>query len=246
MYRKTSISSPGAALTGIRSLRRVLRLEAHGSSRAYIGKLLGSVISLWYRTVIVHLVSLLAITITVFLAAGVINSLDFIGIFSLSLLLLAVVLLTVWDILEAYKERPRRYGGKSRETKVRGYMINLLAGDGKCVVSSNDLSWAQGDAKDALLKKATANSLELLMPRETELSKELEEAGAEVYYYGDAEYRFKSRFTIVNSARSDSYVAIGRGTRRAHLITLVDSNSDPVYHMATDLKSLAKRVAQKS
>lgn len=125
-------------------------------------------------------------------------------------------------------------------------MIKLLREGGNCVMSSNDLSWVDGESEKELRKKAKENSLELLMPRETPKSKRLEALGAKVHYYGDSSFRFESRFTIVNAGRSGSYVAIGHGELGVHFIRLSGEKGDPVLDMANDLRRLAERHAKVS
>lgn len=156
------------------------------------------------------------------------------------------IALSIWEIVDAWKARLKLFKGEDRADKVRAYMTKLLSGDGRCVVSSHDLSWAKGEARDALERKAEDGSLELVMPRATDFSDHLVSKGAVAHYYGDdSTFRFRSRFTIVNSSRQDAYLAVGMGTEKAHTIRVVKSNEDPAFHMATDLIALAERVARR-
>ena len=153
--------------------------------------------------------------------------------------------LAIWDIVKAASEQPKRFAGKNRDAKIRKFMIKLFSGDGRCVVSSNDLSWVADEALEALMSKARTRSLELVMPAKTPISEQLVRAGADAHYYGDSSFKFKSRFTIVNASRADAWVAVGMGTQRAHIIRVIGSNDDPIFHMATDLVELAERDAQR-
>lgn len=194
------------------------------------------------RTALAHAAALAALVLSVLLAA------DLETLFKSSLksvvLVLAVLLalgLAVWDLIGAKRDRPIRYRGKKRSAKILKYMTKLLRFDGQCVMSSNDLSWVAGEARDALFEKARQKSLVLVMPCRNEVSQELERAGAEAYYYGDQDFRFRSRFTLVNPSRADAWVAIGHGDSAVHTIREVHAESDPTLYLADDLYRLAKR-----
>jgi len=207
-------------------------------------RLNASICHMLLRSILTHAIGVLAILIAVIttnveqLFSSEWNTLIICLAFGLA------AFLAVYDIIRVVKERPKRFTGSKRETKILAYMTKLFSGDGRCVVSSNDLSWVKGDAREALLRKAESRSLELVMPASTALSQELVARGAVAHYYGDAEFRFSSRFTIVNSSRADAWVAVGMGTQDAHIIREVNANSDPTFHMATDLVKLAKRASQ--
>ena len=141
----------------------------------------------------------------------------------------------IYEVVGTAKSRPIRYRGIDRDTKILNFMTSMLSNQEQCVISSNDLSWVRGDARDVLFKKAHEHSLTLVMPVENDLSRELVDGGATAYYYGDADFRFASRFTIVNPARADAWVAIGHGTKGVHTIRTIDSNDDPAIHLANDL-----------
>lgn len=194
------------------------------------------------RTALAHAAALAALVLSVVLAT------DFETLFKspvkTTVLILAFVLavgLATWDLIGAKRDQPIRYRGKKRNAKIVKYMTKLLKFDGQCVMSSNDLSWVEGDARDALFEKARRKSLVLVMPSRNELSRELEKAGARAYYYGDQDFRFRSRFTLVNPSRADAWVAIGHGNNAAHTIREVHAESDPTVYLADDLYRLAMR-----
>lgn len=197
------------------------------------------------RTIATHVGAFLALIIALIFASDVAKLLkNPTNSIIVILAFLVTIGLGVLDIKSAAANRPRQFKGKRRDAKVRKFMIGMLAGDGRCVVSSNDLSWVEETALDALMRKAEKRSLELIMPSETTLSTQLVGAGAEAHYYGDSDFKFRSRFTIVNVNRADAWVAVGMGTSKAHVIRIISSNDDPVYHMATDLVELAERAAK--
>lgn len=153
--------------------------------------------------------------------------------------------LAAYDVRGVVRDLPRRFKGATRDKDIRDFMTELLAGEGQCAVSSNDLSWVKGEARDALFEKARAKSLALVMPVQNELSEELVRAGAKAHYYGDENFKFRSRFTLVNPSRADAWLAVGVGTPKAHIIRIIDSNAEPAFNMAVDLVELAERVAAK-
>lgn len=161
---------------------------------------------------------------------------------------LAAVVLAVWEVVATIAARPIVYNDKDRNVRndrIRAYMANLTSFDGQCVVSSNDLSWVSGEARDMLMQKAGEGSLVLLMPKPNPMSRELVRAGAKAHYYGDASFRLRSRFTVVNANRADAWVAVGYGRKDAHVIREFHSSDDPTLNMAKDLIDMAARLAEK-
>ncbi|MDQ1115272.1 membrane protein implicated in regulation of membrane protease activity [Microbacterium testaceum] len=107
------------------------------------------------RTVLAHAAALAALILGVLLAGDVgallktpLNAI----VVTLAILLAAV--LAVWDVVGAKRSQPIRYRGRDRNKKILNYMIRVLKFDGQCVMSSNDLSWVAGEARDALFEKA--------------------------------------------------------------------------------------------
>lgn len=197
------------------------------------------------RTTLTHCAAVLALIVTVIFTsnAGKLLSspLNFIIVV---LAILTALGLAILDVRIVAANRPKRFIGKNRDAKIRKFMTKLVSGDGRYVMSSNDLSWAHGKALEALESKAQAGSLELIMPTETALSRKLVDAGATGHYYGDDNFRFRSRFTIVNAGRAGAWVAVGIGEEEAHVVRSISSNEDPVFHMAADLVALAERAAR--
>jgi hypothetical protein len=196
------------------------------------------------RTILTQLATFLAVVASVLLANDVKSVADTPWKIVLGIIVLLVALVAaIWEIVGTHKSRPIRYRGDRRDEKILKHMIKLLRTQEHCVISSNDLSWVKGDARDVLFAKASKNSLTLVMPRANELSSDLEDKGAVAYYYGDEEFKFASRFTLVNHSRSDAWVAIGHGTKNEHTIRTIDSKDDPAIHLADDLFRLVRRRA---
>jgi hypothetical protein len=197
------------------------------------------------RSVLTQLGALAALAISVVLAGDLDRLLDSpLKALFVAISVLIAIAAAVWEVVGTHRSRPIRYRGKRRNAKILRYMTKLLAAEGQCVVSTNDLSWVTGSASDALFEKAKSGSLVLVMPQSNEIGERLEHAGAKAYYYGDEEFKFSSRFTLVNPARADTWVAVGHGTKGAHTIREAHSKDDPVVHLAKDLFQLAKRNAK--
>lgn len=196
------------------------------------------------RTILTQLTAFLALVASILLANDLKSLVEtpwklVLGI----VVLLVAILAATWEVIGTAKSRPIRFRGKKRDVKILKYMTKMLRTQEQCVISSNDLSWVKGEARDVLLEKAAKKSLTLVMPRENELSAELTDSGAVAYYYGDEEFKFASRFTLVNHSRSDAWVAIGHGTKNEHTIRAIDSKDDPAIHLADDLYRLVRRRA---
>lgn len=197
------------------------------------------------RTISTHVAAVGTVVLTVVLA-GVFDNLQTtspIKLIVVGFLLVAVLVLAVWDIVVARKRAPIRYSGADKEEKARAFMTKLITeNSGRCAIS-NDLSWVTGDALVAMTDKASNKSLLIVMPQENETSKELALKGAEVYYYGAELDPIRSRFTIVNFGRSGEWAAVSHEVDGAHTIQKVRSGSDPTLHMAEDLFEMARRKA---
>lgn len=197
------------------------------------------------RTIITQLGALVALGLTVVFSGDPKTTLQ--NPINASLLAAAILLalgLAFWDLTAAFKARTLRFKGPKKDIKILTYMVKQLRAEGQVVMSSNDLSWAQsGVGRDVLLEKASANSLTLLMPRETALSRQLEGSGAQVIYYGagDPNFRFASRFSLFKEGRAGEWFAVGHADEDVHLIRRIKANTDPTFHMARDLIALAKR-----
>ena len=196
------------------------------------------------RTILTQMAAFLAVVASVLLANDLKSVVDtpWKLVLGVSVLLVAAVA-AAWEIIGTARSRPSRYRGDRRGEKILKHMTKMLRTQEHCVISSNDLSWVKGDARDVLLDKASKKTLTLVMPCANELSSILTAAGAVAYYYGDHDFKFASRFTLVNHGRSDAWVAIGHGTRNEHTIRTIDSKDDPAVHLADDLFRLVRRRA---
>jgi hypothetical protein len=166
------------------------------------------------------------------------------------LLVIAAILLAVLSVcLEVVAERRvhvrLKIYARNDKAGIKEYMQRWIAECGRAAVWTRDLSWVDDDkTRDLLLSKAREKSLTLCMPRMNDIGQALREAGATVYTYGAAEFDSPaSRFTIAYSGNGGTRVAIARPTGDAHVIEEFDA-SDPVFHMADDLISLARRASK--
>lgn len=196
------------------------------------------------RTILTQVAAFLAVVASIFIA----NDLKTVADTPWKLILGIIVLVVaaaaaLTEVIGTFRSSPIRYRGDRRDEKILKHMTKMLRTQEHCVMSSNDLSWVKGEARGVLLDKAEKRSLTLVMPRSNKLSSELVARGAVAYYYGDEEFKFASRFTLVNPARSDAWVAIGHGTKGEHTIRKIDSKDDPAIHLADDLFRLVRRRA---
>lgn len=197
------------------------------------------------QTIVAHVAAVVALIATILLGVDVEAALkDPIKAIVISLAVVATLTLAAIDIARSASKRPKSFSGDNRDAKIRAYMGKLISKEWSCVVSSNDLSWVRGEVREIMFEKARRGSLELVMPVATELSEELVSAGATARYYGTHEFKFESRFTLVNPDSRDSWVAIGQGTSKAHLIREIHpEDNDPTIDLAKDLIRIARKAA---
>ena len=126
------------------------------------------------------------------------------------------------------------------ERSIRDYMFRWISTAGKVEIFSRDLSWVDDDEMEALLqRKAARSELTLVIPAAIPLSAELLAAGATVLTYPDLNYAMQSRFTVINSGRTDTAVAIGRTQNGVHLVEEFRAESgDPAFYLAQDLATV--------
>lgn len=126
-------------------------------------------------------------------------------------------------------------------TKIYNYMYAWISGASGVAIFSRDLSWVSTvEMKNLLQQKARDAELTLILPKEIPVSEELRSLGAEVHYYKKINYVIKSRFTIINTNRADSQVAIGYSQGGRHRVEELTVGSDPAYHLAQDMLELVK------
>ncbi len=127
---------------------------------------------------------------------------------------------------------------------IRDYMYRWISGGSRTTIFTRDMSWGHDDEFKTLLhEKASRGELVLFLPAPIPLSEDLRSDGAEVHYYPALGYVTQSRFTIVNTGRSDSRVAIGYGVREGHRVDEFRAGEHPAFHLASDLHEVLKRVA---
>jgi hypothetical protein len=126
--------------------------------------------------------------------------------------------------------------------KIQKYMYNWIENGGKVAILSNDMSWVVNDnMKNMLHVKARNNELDLYLPKEIPLSRELKESGAIVHTFQEIEYIPESRFTIINRGRMDAQVAVGRSKGQIHTIEEFSQGQHPVFHIANDLINILSK-----
>lgn len=150
----------------------------------------------------------------------------------------------VFFVLEIAYYKRRRVFAKNDVNGIRHYMHDWIQHAGSVAIWTRDLSWANNqETRKLLIQKAKSKELVLCLPEHTALSQELENAGAEVYDYGDGNLdRPVSRFTIAGFGRDGARVAVGRAAGDVHVIEEFSMASHPAYSLAQDLVSLARQL----
>ena len=124
---------------------------------------------------------------------------------------------------------------------IQDYMHDWIKSGGRVAIWTRDMSWANNEhAKSLLMKKATDGELIICLPSSTDLTRELQRAGAEICTYSTTNFDPEARFTIREFSRSGSRVAIGRNIDGLHVIEEYTSGKDPVYSLTLELVGLAR------
>ena len=92
------------------------------------------------------------------------------------------------------------------DDEIKDAMKKIIKMQGKICVMSRDLSWVDCEVKACILAKA--NSILIFAEKETELTKELQNGGVEMKYYGNWNFEPKTRFTVIRYNKNNPQVAI--------------------------------------
>jgi hypothetical protein len=103
----------------------------------------------------------------------------------------------------------------------------------------------QQSIHELLVDKASKHELTVCLPKETELSRELQDAGARVATYAGLSVVPEARFTIIRYGQQDAEVAIGRHDGEVHRIERFASGRHPAFAIAEDLVRLVISYSQK-
>ena len=165
---------------------------------------------------------------------------------SLMKLIFIILIIVGFKVIERYLS----YDKNAYPTKeeINDFMHNWLESNGKSVVFTRDMSWANDDAqvKDVLKTKARNKELTLVLSSQNQTSKELEKLGATVIEYGHLDYTPATRFTIVDYQTMNSKVAIGqKDEQEIHRINKYSKNDAPIFYLATDLINLISKLEKK-
>lgn len=157
------------------------------------------------------------------------------GLFALS---------SVYTLIISFKNKPKKY---SKKVDIDEYMFNWISQDGRAVIFTRDMSWADSIGMIDMLKaKANKQELTIVMSHSTNLTNELKAYGAEIVLYGGVDFIPSSRFTIIRDGRSDARVAIGRRySNGEHVIEEFDNSTHPLFSVATDLVSVLKKLEKR-
>lgn len=92
------------------------------------------------------------------------------------------------------------------DDEIKEAMKKIIKMQGKICVMSRDLSWVDCEVKSCILAKA--NSVLIFAEKESELTKELQNGGVEMKYYGNWNFEPKTRFTAIRYNKNNPQVAI--------------------------------------
>jgi|ERR1700677_601785 len=164
----------------------------------------------------------------------------------ISLFAVAILLGLISIFFAIAKYRSRSVKVLKNKRAIRDYMYHWIKNAGGVAIFSRDLSWIDDNEIENLLEsKAKSSDLTLILPKPTELSKRLESAGATALYYPSIEYVIKSRFTVVNTGRSDTRVAIGRTDGTGHRVEEFSAGDNPAFYLADDMLQLMQKFCVK-
>lgn len=201
-----------------------------------------------WKKLILKLVTLAAsLTSVIELLFNFLPPVNYLPWWAISLLIIIGILFIIMVSWEIKEQLGRRVYDKCDIAGINNYMYHWIEHGGRVAIWTRDISWARDPRiKSLLLEKAKRRELILCMPKSTNLSKELVDAGAEVDIYGASTYEPASRFTIAFFGRDGSRVAVGKMDGNSHIIEEFSADAHPAYHLAADLIALARIHNQQS
>lgn len=134
--------------------------------------------------------------------------------------------------------------------KIADYICDQLSASGSVSIFSKDLTWVKkgSKAEKTLTEKATKGELNLYVEAETELTRKLFTAGANLRFYeGQKKKGFspKSRFTILDATTGGTRIIVGSPSDGKHYIKKYNKRDFEVVDLATDFISLLDCTARK-
>jgi hypothetical protein len=164
-------------------------------------------------------------------------------------------------VLEIYEYLTERAAAYRTSGAINGFMYRWISKAGRVAIFSHNMSWVSEDVdfgaltglyyafarkdrptiRELLLERAEADDLIVCVPQHTDLTRELEDAGAEVITYPELGFVPEGRFTIVRYGRADSEVAIGRSDGSVHRIQTFPKGQHPAFALAEDVVEFVKK-----
>ncbi|MEC7741374.1 MAG: hypothetical protein VYE13_02755 [Pseudomonadota bacterium] len=156
------------------------------------------------------------------------------------------IVISLFGVLSAYSayDDYMNFSQESHKTysttkKVNKFMNQWVQNEGRTVIFTRDMSWGEEfEIKPTLMRKARAKQLKIYLQSRTDLSDELQTAGADIVEYSAAAYEPKSRFTIVGAGKQGARVAVGTKRNGKHVVYKFESGDDPVFAIAEDLTEM--------
>ncbi|BCW35163.1 hypothetical protein StoSoilA2_12190 [Arthrobacter sp. StoSoilA2] len=139
------------------------------------------------------------------------------------------------------------FRGKFFRADVEDHMQKIFSDSGNVAVFTRDMSWAGAVTIGLLKVKAEANELSIFMQEETEKSRELVIAGANIYYYGSSlDSAINTRFTLINTDSQSIELAVGRTRGNFHRITRHSEVDDPALLIAKDMLTVFRKTLERA
>lgn len=156
-----------------------------------------------------------------------------------TLIILAMIFALLIIVIEFKNIYNKKLFNKNDSDSINSFIDDFIKCEGALVIFSSSLSWIKhGTCEQTLQEKSKDKLLTIIMPSLNTKAEEFKSLGAEVIYCKDI-VNPKSRFTIVNSDRHDSHIAIGQMDNNLHKIIKYKAG-DPAMSLADDLVNILR------
>jgi Na+-transporting methylmalonyl-CoA/oxaloacetate decarboxylase gamma subunit len=155
-----------------------------------------------------------------------------------------VIVLSFYKINRINKEEKAKEFDISDKEGINNYLIKFIEKSGKTAILSHDMTWIEDDERFKILEdKAKKSELLLFLPEETRQSKKLQDANADVRYFGSiindpALPPVTSRFTIVDWESQPRLTYPFKNMTEKKHINCEYCDGEPATRLAVDLMKL--------
>ncbi|WP_145929197.1 hypothetical protein [Chromobacterium vaccinii] len=143
---------------------------------------------------------------------------------------------------QEWKTGPKKFN-KSNIRGINQYLSSWIEHSGKIVISTNDLSWGNGDALEILRSKAQSGDLTIIAPAKTNKLQELANEGASILLYKSPS--IATRFTFIDYGKNTARVAIADADNNGskHIIW-THKSGDEQFTLTDDIVKIAKQAGE--